>query len=96
MPVKWFEEHSKPEDDVRFRPYLRKEFLPRVATEMETLTSKSVPKTINNREAVKRLCLPPTSVHDILHGILDLYPCRFQSCHEHLLLETGKKIAFAK
>ncbi|GFU58717.1 hypothetical protein NPIL_286741 [Nephila pilipes] len=36
-------------------------------------------RTNNAREAGKRLGLPPSSVHNILHGVLNQYPYKLQS-----------------
>lgn len=54
--------------------------LPSVTSKMEALVPDSVAKTSSVREAARRL-LPP-SVHNILHGILDLYTYILQSSYE--------------
>ncbi|GFX94971.1 hypothetical protein TNCV_3046031 [Trichonephila clavipes] len=41
-------------------------------------------------------CLPPSSVHNILRQILQLYPYKLQSCNELLPADTAQREAFAK
>lgn len=35
-------------------------------------------------------------VRNIIHGILDLYPCRLQSCHERLSADTVQRKEFGR
>ncbi|GFU87804.1 DUF4817 domain-containing protein, partial [Trichonephila clavipes] len=46
--------------------------------------------------AARRLGLPPSSVHNILRRILQLYPYKLQSCLELLPADTAQREAFAK
>ncbi|GFU70725.1 uncharacterized protein TNCV_4224211 [Trichonephila clavipes] len=48
------------------------------------------------RKAARRLGLPPSSVHNILRRILQLYPYKLQSCPELLPADTAQREAFAK
>jgi hypothetical protein len=95
--VQRFEETGMLEDRVRAgRPRLREARAPRVAAEIETLATDSTAGTSSAREAARRLGLSPSSVRNILHGILDLYPYRLQSCHEILPTDTVLREEFAR
>ncbi|GFY62081.1 uncharacterized protein TNIN_170061 [Trichonephila inaurata madagascariensis] len=63
---------------------------------METLASESAAETSSAREASRRLGLPPSSKHNILHGVLNQYPYKLQSCHEFLLSDTIEREAFVR
>ncbi|GFW05394.1 uncharacterized protein TNCV_3359131 [Trichonephila clavipes] len=63
---------------------------------MEAIASESASGTSSACEAARRLGLPPSSVRNILRRILQLYPCKLQSCHELLPADTAKREAFAK
>ncbi|GFT48142.1 DUF4817 domain-containing protein [Trichonephila clavipes] len=82
--VKRFEETGKLEDRVRAgRPCLKEARAPCIAVEMEAIASEAASGTSKlNREAARRLGLPPSSVRNILRRILQLYPYKLQSCHE--------------
>ncbi|GBM26071.1 hypothetical protein AVEN_12835-1 [Araneus ventricosus] len=85
------------EDRVRAgRPCLREARSPRVAAEMEALESELAAGTSSVRKAARRLGLPLSSVLNILHGILDLYPYRLQSYHELLPADFVQREAFAR
>ncbi|GFT82377.1 hypothetical protein TNCV_2388751 [Trichonephila clavipes] len=52
---------------------------------MEAIASEAASGTSSAREMnARRLGLPPSSVHNILRRILQLYPYKLQSCHELL------------
>ncbi|GFV25714.1 uncharacterized protein TNCV_3112101 [Trichonephila clavipes] len=61
---------------------LEEERAPCIAVEMEAIASEAASGTSSAREAARRLGLPPSSVHNILRRILQLYPYKLQSCHE--------------
>ena len=63
---------------------------------METLASESAAGTSSAREAGRRLCLSPSSVQNILHGVLNQYPYKLQSCHELLPSDTVEREAFGR
>ncbi|GFS65558.1 uncharacterized protein TNCV_2469401 [Trichonephila clavipes] len=63
---------------------------------MEAIASEAASGTNSAREAARRLCLPPSSVRNILRLILQLYPYKLQSCHELLPADTAQREAFAK
>ncbi|GFW79105.1 uncharacterized protein TNCV_3631361 [Trichonephila clavipes] len=63
---------------------------------MEAIASEAASGTSSAREAARRLGLPPSSVHNILRRILQLYPYKLQSCHELLPADTAQREAFAK
>ncbi|GFV07948.1 uncharacterized protein TNCV_2620091 [Trichonephila clavipes] len=69
---------------------------PCIAVEMEAIASETASGTNSAREAARRLGLPPSSVRNILRRILQLYPYKFQSCHELLPADTAQREAFAK
>ncbi|GFT56731.1 DUF4817 domain-containing protein [Nephila pilipes] len=93
--VQRFEETESLQDRVRSgRPSLRQTRSARVAAKMETLASESSAGTSSAREAGIRLGLPPSSIHNILHGVLNQYPYKLQSCHELLPSDTEEREAF--
>ncbi|GFV49145.1 DUF4817 domain-containing protein [Trichonephila clavipes] len=95
--VKRFEETGKLEDRARAgRPCLKEERAPCIAVEMEAIASEAASETSSVREAARRLGLPPSSVHNILRRILQLYPYKLQSCHVLLPADTAQREAFAK
>ncbi|GFS83190.1 DUF4817 domain-containing protein [Trichonephila clavipes] len=95
--VKTFEETGKLEDRARAgRPCLKEARAPCNAVEMEAIAFKAASGTSSAREAARRLGLPPSSVRNILHRILRLYPYKLQSCHELLPADTAQREAFAK
>ncbi|GFT45533.1 DUF4817 domain-containing protein [Nephila pilipes] len=49
-----------------------------------TLASESSAGTSSAREAGTRLGLPPSLIRNILHGVLNQYPYKLQSCHKLL------------
>ncbi|GFV51260.1 uncharacterized protein TNCV_2174471 [Trichonephila clavipes] len=63
---------------------------------MEAIASEAASGTNSAREAARRLCLPPSSVRNILRRILQLYPYKLQSCHELLPANTAQRESFAK
>ncbi|GFT08077.1 hypothetical protein NPIL_90581 [Nephila pilipes] len=70
--VQRFEETGSLEDRVRSgRPNLRQTRSACVAAEMETLASESAAGTSSAREAGRRLGFSPSSIHNILHGVLN-------------------------
>ncbi|GFV42592.1 DUF4817 domain-containing protein [Trichonephila clavipes] len=69
---------------------------PCIAVEMEAIASEAASGTNSAREAARRLCLPPSSVRNILRRILQLYPYKLQSCHELLPADTAQREVFAK
>ncbi|GFU34113.1 DUF4817 domain-containing protein [Nephila pilipes] len=73
--VQRFEETGLFEDRFRSgRPSLSHTRSTCVAAEMETLESDSAAGTSSAREAGRRLGLPPSSIRNILHGVLNQYP----------------------
>ncbi|GFX51376.1 DUF4817 domain-containing protein [Trichonephila clavipes] len=66
------------------------------AVEIEENASEAASGTSSAREAARRLGLPPSSVHNILRRILQLYPYKLQSCNELLPADTTQREAFAK
>ncbi|GFX67021.1 uncharacterized protein TNCV_4181461 [Trichonephila clavipes] len=66
------------------------------AVEMEATASEAASETSSAREAARRLGLPPSSVHNILRRIFQLYPYKLQSCNELLPADTAQREAFAK
>ncbi|GFX99295.1 DUF4817 domain-containing protein [Trichonephila clavipes] len=95
--VKSFEETGKLEDRARAgRPCLKVARAPSIAVEMEAIAFEAASGTTSAREAARRLGLPPSSVHNILRRILQLYPYKLQSCHELLSADTAQREAFAK
>ncbi|GFT44097.1 uncharacterized protein TNCV_2111221 [Trichonephila clavipes] len=73
--VKRFEETGKLEDRAQAGPPCLKEArAPCIAVEMEAIASEAASGTSSAREAARRLGLPPSSVRNILHRILQLYP----------------------
>ncbi|GFU86934.1 uncharacterized protein TNCV_3442041 [Trichonephila clavipes] len=62
------------------------------AVEMEAIASEATSGTSSAREVL----LPPSSVHNILRRILQLYPYKLQSCNELLPADTAQREAFAK
>ncbi|GFT96806.1 uncharacterized protein NPIL_168841 [Nephila pilipes] len=94
--VQQFEETGSFEDRVRTgRPSLRQTRSVRVAAEMET-ASESAAGTSSARKAGRRLDLPPSSIRNILRGVLNQYPYKLQSCHELLPSDTVERKAFAR
>ncbi|GFT74381.1 uncharacterized protein TNCV_539291 [Trichonephila clavipes] len=69
---------------------------PCIDVEMEATASETASGTSSAREAARRLCLPPSTVHNILRRILQLYPYKLQSCDELLPADTAQREAFAK
>ncbi|GFY44389.1 uncharacterized protein TNIN_108661 [Trichonephila inaurata madagascariensis] len=65
---------------------------------METLTSESAAGTSSAQEAGRYLGLPPSSICNIFHGVLNQYPYKVQSCHELLPSDTieREREAFAR
>ncbi|GFW72798.1 uncharacterized protein TNCV_1266411 [Trichonephila clavipes] len=63
---------------------------------MEAIASEADSGTSSTREGARRLGLPPSSVHNILRRILQLYPYKLQSCYELLPADTAQREAFAK
>ncbi|GFT03918.1 hypothetical protein NPIL_149611 [Nephila pilipes] len=55
---------------------------------MEILASESAAGTSSAREASERLGLPPSSIRNIFHEVLNQYLYKLQSCHELLLSDT--------
>ncbi|GFV64761.1 uncharacterized protein TNCV_3275321 [Trichonephila clavipes] len=95
--VKHFEETGKLEDRARAgRPCLKETRASCIAVEMEAIASEAASGTNSAREAARRLGLPPSSVHNILRRILQLYPYQLQSCHELLPAHTEQREALAK
>ncbi|GFU68565.1 uncharacterized protein TNCV_360421 [Trichonephila clavipes] len=95
--VKRFEETGKLEDGAQAgRPCLKEARAPCIAVEMEVIASEAASGTSSAREAARRLGLPPSSVRNILRGLLQLYPYKLQSCHELLPADTAQREAFAK
>ncbi|GFU85749.1 DUF4817 domain-containing protein [Trichonephila clavipes] len=95
--VKRFEETGKLEDRARTgRLCLKEARAPCIAVEMKAIASEAASGTNSAREAARRLGLPPSSVRNILHRILQLYPYKLQSCHELLAADTAQREAFAK
>ncbi|GFX54958.1 DUF4817 domain-containing protein [Trichonephila clavipes] len=81
--VKRFEETVKLEDRARAgRSCLKEARAPCIAVEMEAIASEAASGISSASEAAKRLGLPPSSVRNILHRILQLYPYKLESCHE--------------
>ncbi|GFU17561.1 uncharacterized protein NPIL_260081 [Nephila pilipes] len=78
------------------RPSLRQKLSARIAAELETLASESSAGTSSPREAGRRLGLPPSSILNILHGVLNQYPYKLQSCYELLLSATAERQAFTR
>ncbi|GFV33162.1 uncharacterized protein TNCV_2768801 [Trichonephila clavipes] len=66
------------------------------AVEMKAIASEAASGTSSAREAARRLGLPPSSVHNILRQILQLYPYKLQSCNGLLPADTAQREAFAK
>ncbi|GFT46917.1 uncharacterized protein NPIL_704221 [Nephila pilipes] len=62
---------------------------------METLASESATGTGSAREASRRLGVPPYSIRNILHGVLNQYLYKLQSCHELLPSDTVERETFA-
>ncbi|GFY22163.1 DUF4817 domain-containing protein [Trichonephila clavipes] len=94
---KRFEETGKLDDRARAgRACLKEARAPCIAVEMEAIVSEAASGTNSAREAARRLGLPPSSVHNILRRILQLYPYKFQLCHELLPADTAQREAFAK
>ncbi|GFX33412.1 uncharacterized protein TNCV_4122461 [Trichonephila clavipes] len=90
-------ETGKLEDQARAgRLCLKEARAPCIAVEMEAIASEAASGTNSAREAARRLGLPPSSVHNILRRILQLYPYKLQSCHELLPADTAQREAFAK
>ncbi|GFR21703.1 uncharacterized protein TNCT_690841 [Trichonephila clavata] len=63
---------------------------------METLVLESAAGISNAREAGRRLGLPSSSIRNILHGVLNQYSYKLQSCHELLPSDTKEREAFAR
>ncbi|GFS42072.1 uncharacterized protein NPIL_381071 [Nephila pilipes] len=63
---------------------------------METLASESDAGTSSAREAGRRLGLPPSSMLNILHRVLNQYPYKLKSCHELLQSDTVEREAFSR
>ncbi|GFX93637.1 DUF4817 domain-containing protein [Trichonephila clavipes] len=94
---KRFEETGKLEDRARAgRLCLKEARAACIAVEMEAIASEAASGNSSAREAARRLGLPPSSVHNILRRILQLYPYKLQSCHELLPADTAQREAFAK
>ncbi|GFW28516.1 DUF4817 domain-containing protein [Trichonephila clavipes] len=90
--VNRFEETGKLEDPARAgRPCLKEACSPCIAVKMEAIASEAASGTSSAREAARRLGLPPSSVRNILHRILQLYPYKLQSCHELLPADTAHR-----
>ncbi|GFW34462.1 DUF4817 domain-containing protein [Trichonephila clavipes] len=95
--VKRFEETGKLEDRARAgRPCLKEARAPCIIVEMEAIAPEAASGTSSAREAARRLGLPPSSVRNILHRILQLYPYKLISGHELLPADTAQREAFAK
>ena len=62
---------------------------------MEDLAAQTSVGNSNAREAERRTGIPEPSVPRILHGMLDLYPYKFQALHQLLLVDTGARQNFA-
>ncbi|GFT94034.1 uncharacterized protein TNCV_1614361 [Trichonephila clavipes] len=90
--VKRFEETGKKlEDRARAgRPYLKEARAHCIAVEKEVIASEAASGTSSAREAARRLGLPPSSVHNIVRRILQLYPYKL-SCHELLPADTAQR-----
>ncbi|GFT26746.1 DUF4817 domain-containing protein [Nephila pilipes] len=85
--VQRFEETGSLEDRVRsVQPSLRQTLSVR-----ETLASES---SVGSNSA--RAGLPPSSIRNILHGVLNQYPYKLQSCNELLPSNIVKREAFAR
>lgn len=81
------------QDHVRSgRPCLIKERLLRVTA----LVSFSASGRNSVSEIARRLDLPSSSVRNILHGILDLYLHRSQTCQKHLLANNVQRKTFSR
>ena len=94
--VQRFEETGSLKNRVRSgRPSLRQTRSAIVAAEMKTLVSESAAGTSSAREAGRRFGLPPSSVRNILHGVLNQYPYKLQFCYELLPSDTVEREAFA-
>ena len=79
--VQRFEETGSLKNRVRSgRPSLRQTRSAIAAAEMETLASVSAAGTNNAQEAGRRLGSPPSSVRNILYGVLNQNPYKLQSC----------------
>ncbi|GFS76091.1 DUF4817 domain-containing protein [Trichonephila clavipes] len=63
---------------------------------METLTSESTAGTSSAWETGRSLGLRPFWIRHILHGALNHYPYKLQSCHELLPSDTVEREAFAR
>ncbi|GFX77245.1 DUF4817 domain-containing protein [Trichonephila clavipes] len=95
--VKRFEETGKLEDRAQAgRPCLKEARAPCIAVKMKAIASEAASGTSSAREAARRLGLPPSSVHNILRRLLQLYPYKLQSSHELLPADTAQREAFAK
>ncbi|GFT40517.1 uncharacterized protein NPIL_238501 [Nephila pilipes] len=83
--VQRFEETGSLEDRARSgRPSLWQTRSAGITAEKETLESESAAGTSCARKAGKLLGLPPPSIRNILHGVLNQYPYKLQSRHELL------------
>ncbi|GFS52224.1 uncharacterized protein TNCV_4849641 [Trichonephila clavipes] len=93
--VKCFEETRKLEDRAQDgRPCLKEARAPCIAVEMEAIASEAASGTSSAREAARRLGVPPSSLHNILRRLLQLYPYKLQSCHELFPADTAQREAF--
>ncbi|GFS68229.1 uncharacterized protein NPIL_249461 [Nephila pilipes] len=87
-----FEETGSPEDRVRSeRSSLRQTRSVRATAEMETIASESATGSNSAQEAGRRLDLPPSSIRNILHRVLNQYPSKLQTCHELLPSDTVER-----
>ena len=94
--IQEFEETGSSEVRVRSGgPSLRETLSAIIADEMKTLGLESAAGTSSERETGRRLGLPPFSVRNILHGVLNQYPYKLQSCYELLPSDTVEREAFA-
>ncbi|GFX01817.1 hypothetical protein TNCV_1022201 [Trichonephila clavipes] len=75
MLVQRLEETGLFKDRVRSgRPNLRQTFSERAAAKMKTLVSETAAGISSTLEAGRRLGSLPSSIRNILHGILNQYP----------------------
>lgn len=63
---------------------------------MEILASGSAAGTSSAQEAGRRLALPPSSIRNILHAVLNQYPYKLQSWHKLLPSDTVEREAFVR
>ncbi|GFV97537.1 uncharacterized protein TNCV_2040451 [Trichonephila clavipes] len=90
--VKRFEQTGKLEDRERAgRPCLKENVHPALLSKWKRLRPKQLQGTSSAREAARQLGLPPSSVRNILHRIIQLYPYKLQSCHVLLPADTTQR-----